>query len=480
MENFANFVSSIILIFMDLSGKIRQIDELKALIENKGKLADEIIKKINYKFRLEWNYTSNSMEGNSLTKQETRTVMIGNITVEGKPIQDILEMRNHDDLISTIIKMGRGEMNISEKRIKEIHSSIIYEEDPEKKKLIGNWKISPNYLINYKGERFDFIQPDEVADKMHLLINWLNSQKEKIERGAKDAMHPVALSLQFHLDYVGIHPFYDGNGRTSRILTNIILISYGFPPIYIKTNERERYYQYLADIQGYGGAPDLFYDFMANLVIRSQQIVLDAINGKDIDEPDDLDKRIEIIRRNQAVKGITDEMPNHLNKAFLINVFEHWLGDLLKKGIIIAQKFNGLFLSSDHHIGINPGVIINFSNEAPDYILSKLLEKLEAGIKEKEYTDASVIFFTKYKSFKSDGIKSFDIYCEFKISFDTIRYEVAVERYASNIDLRHNQPVISKFLQEPVSEIEIDNIVKLFGDAIATNIEKNEKTLWSS
>ena len=277
---------------MSFEQKLIQIDELQHKINSYGKLPDVVLKKINYKFRLEWNYTSNSMEGNTLTKDETRSVMIGNITVAGKPIKDILEMKGHDEVINTILKIGKGELNLSEKRIKEIHIGIMHEEDPEKKKAIGQWKTIQNFLYNYKNERFDFVAPADVSDRMHQLINWLNAEKDKIQRETKDAMHPVELALKFNLDYVSIHPFYDGNGRTSRILTNLILISYGYPPLYIKENERSPYYQYLGDIQGYGGAPDIFFDYMAGLIIRSQELVLNAIEGKEIEEKDDIDKEI--------------------------------------------------------------------------------------------------------------------------------------------------------------------------------------------
>ena len=268
---------------MPYKDKLERINELQLVIDNYGRLPGDVLKKINYKFRLEWNYTSNSMEGNSLTRSETRSVMIGNITVDGKPIKDILEIKGHDEVINSIIKTGKAELNISEKRIKEIHTGIMHEEDPEKKKMIGRWKTTNNYLYNYKNERIDFVPPADVPERMHQLINWLNAQREKIVRSSDDALHPAILAFAFHIEYVTIHPFYDGNGRTSRIFTNLILIAYGYPPLYIKESERNAYYQYLADIQGYGGPPDMFYDFMAGLLIRSQQLMLDGIEGKDIE-----------------------------------------------------------------------------------------------------------------------------------------------------------------------------------------------------
>jgi Fic family protein len=269
---------------MSYQDKLRQIDELQASIQEHGQIPIALLNKINYKLRLEWNYTSNSMEGNSLTKRETRTVMVGVVSVNDKPLKDILEIKNHDDVISTIMRMGKGELNISESRIRDIHRGIMYEDDPEKRKYIGQWKTIDNYLYNSRGERYDFVSHADVPEKMHELVNWANAEKEKIARNAKGAIHPIGLALKFHIEYVNIHPFYDGNGRTGRILSNLILISYGYPPFYINENERNSYYQYLTDIQSYGGEPDLFYEFMAGLVLRSLQFTLDVIEGKDKQE----------------------------------------------------------------------------------------------------------------------------------------------------------------------------------------------------
>ncbi len=268
---------------MSFKEKLQQIDELQDAINVYGKIPVDVLKKINYKFRLEWNYTSNSMEGNSLTRSETRSVMVGNITVDGKPLKDILEIKGHDEVIVDILRIGKGELNISERRIREIHKVIMNEDDPAKRDMPGNWKKVNNYLYSYKKERIDFAPPEDVPVLMHDLVNKLNAAQEKISRGDKDSVHPLVLASRFHLDFVTIHPFYDGNGRMSRILSNMILIANGYPPFYIKESERLAYYQYLGDIQAYGGNTDLFYDYMAGLLLRSLQIQLDAIAGKDID-----------------------------------------------------------------------------------------------------------------------------------------------------------------------------------------------------
>jgi len=162
--------------------KLQQIDSLQASIAEFGTIPLALLNKINYKLRLEWNYTSNSIEGNTLTKRETRTVMVGLVDVNDKPIKDVMEIRNHDKVITTIMKMGKGELNISETRIKDIHKGIMYEEDPEKQKQIGEWKQTNNYIYNFQGERFDFVSYLEVKEHIHNLVNWINAEKEKISR----------------------------------------------------------------------------------------------------------------------------------------------------------------------------------------------------------------------------------------------------------------------------------------------------------
>ena len=309
--------------------KLRQIDEIQADILERGVIATELLNKINYKLRLEWNYTSNSMEGNSLTKRETRTVMVNAIEVNGKPIKDITEIKNHDKVISTIMKIGKGELNISESRVKEIHKGIMYEDDPEKEKYIGQWKNTDNYMINFQGERYDFAPHAEVKERMHDLINWTNTEKEKIQQAKKDAIHPVLLAFRFHLDYLAIHPFYDGNGRTARILTNLILISYGYPPLYVNENEKQNYHRYLTDIQSYGGEPDLFYEFMADLLLRSMRIIMDALEGRNIEEEDDIDKEITLFKSS-------------LDKSFERKETKSWenISKIIEKsGVPLFQKF---------------------------------------------------------------------------------------------------------------------------------------------
>src|SRR5690554_3493545 len=127
---------------MKLIQILERLREVKSEIDELGKLPKEVLQKINYKFRLDWNYYSNRMEGGTLTREETRSVMVGNITVDGKPMTDVMEMNGHDLVVREILKMGSGEVRISEKRIKDIHKAILQEtEDVDRNRQIGNWKL---------------------------------------------------------------------------------------------------------------------------------------------------------------------------------------------------------------------------------------------------------------------------------------------------------------------------------------------------
>src|ERR1700744_944876 len=118
---------------MSFQDKLTEVDLLISEIEAHGKLGTALLQKINSKFRLDWNYYSNRMEGNTLTIDETKSRMAGNINVHNKPLKDVMEMKGHDDAIQTILKIGKGELNISESRIRELHNAIMYEANPQEK-----------------------------------------------------------------------------------------------------------------------------------------------------------------------------------------------------------------------------------------------------------------------------------------------------------------------------------------------------------
>jgi len=460
---------------MSYSEKRKQVDLLQQKIDAHGVLSTEVKKKINYKFRLDWNYYSNSMEGNTLTMDETRSVMVGNINVENKPIKDILEMNGHDRVITDILKVGKGEIRLSEARIKEIHKGIMHEENEDDKKKIGVWKTSPNYIINYKKERFDFISPEEVPEKMHELLNKTNAAIDLIKKKKKNAPHPLDVALQFHLDYVVIHPFYDGNGRTARLLTNLLLISFGYPPFWIKTNERDIYNQYIADIQGYGGKPDLFFEYTADMIIRSQQIVLDAIAGKEIEEPDDMDKKLALLEQELATIDSNEEVKKQFDKDVLFEIYDSWFTKLMNEVVPAIQKFNKFFTGTQHWISFSNAIgSTQFVNESPSEILEKLKQELVRNDNHVSYHDCKIDLQAQYGSFIKGGLKSFGCNYGFSIKFDKIKYEVYVDEFTETVP-RTQVKLYEKLLHKPLSDSEIKTLVSRLTSTIYEHIDSYSK-----
>lgn len=258
---------------------INKIEQNQKTIDSYGKLNIKVLNKINYKLRLDWNYYSNKMEGGTLTKAETMSVMVQVLDVKGKPLKDVLEMSGHDKIVSEILNIVKGKGNrISEKRIKEIHSAIMHEPNPEKAKQIGIWKTVSNEIINYKGEKYTFVEPSEVADEMHSLLNKTNAEIDKFLSIKKQTKTPLEIATDFHLGFLSIHPFYDGNGRTARILTNIILLSCGLPAIIIKEENKKIYYQLLTEIQSYGADKELLQKYFADRLIETQELIIEIFN----------------------------------------------------------------------------------------------------------------------------------------------------------------------------------------------------------
>jgi len=403
------------------------IDKIKDKIEQLGKLTKEQHNKINQKFRLEWNFNSNSMEGNTLTIEETRSVMVGNLDVHQKPIKDVLEMKGHDEVIADILKIGKGELRLSEKRIKEIHAGIMHEEDPEMKKKIGEWKKVNNEIINNKGEKHAFDDWEFVPEKMHDLLNRTNAAIDAIILNKKNAPHPVDVALQFHLEYLQIHPFYDGNGRTARILTNLILIALGYTPFWITKSERSIYYTYISDIQGYGGDKEAFFAYVASLIERSEQLVLNVIEGKDIEEHDDLEKEIELLKRQlKAKEDIVLEKSNEVIKELYENSFRKLFVQLIEK----TKKFDDMFVekrllsSAEGNTSWNKGIA--YFDEFFDHLYENSSNTVQNNYGEgpvpKKIDDLNLSI--SYNGFKYDGTNTFQLSTNIWLIFQKYYYIV--------------------------------------------------------
>tara|TARA_R110001599_G_scaffold280408_1_gene481606 strand:+ start:2293 stop:3678 length:1386 start_codon:yes stop_codon:yes gene_type:complete len=452
---------------MSYKEKLKELDAIKATIDNQGKLSEELLKKINYRFRLDWNYYSNNMEGNTLTMRETRTIMVDIITINDKPIKDVMEMRGHDNAITEIMKIGRGELNISESRIRELHKAIMHEENKQEALKIGVWKKVDNYVLNYQDERHDFLPHQEVPEAIHNLINWYSAEKEKIEAKKKDALHPVIHALEFHIRYLSIHPFYDGNGRTARILMNLMLIAHGYPPLIIKTEDKNTYYKYLSDIQTYGGDSELYYEHMIGLLKRSLLLVSDAIDGKDISQPTDIDKKLELLEKELEAVDANQELQKSFGEEVLLEIFDTWFTTLAEKTIPAIQKFNKFFTDNEHAVRVYHHV--NFSDETADVVLGKIKKGLDQEANRINFHNFEIQIYGNYRNFKKGGLKTFSCNYQIQIKFENTKYQVFVDQF----DALGKDPKLmyENLLHIPLSNNQMDTIVSSLSDAIYDHID---------
>jgi Fic family protein len=231
----------------------KKLDELKAKLDNYRPLSSEVVKNLHEDLVLRWTYHSNAIEGNTLTLQETKVALEG-ITVGGKTLREHFEAINHKDAILFIEQLAQKNEFLSEYIIKQIHSLILKNIDDENR---GTYR-KINVLIS--GAEHKPPQSFEVPLKMQSFIKEYELKRK--------TLHPIELAAFVHIEFVGIHPFIDGNGRTSRLLLNLELIKAGFPPVVINVEDRLEYYKAL-DCAHITGDYEPFLALMEKVVTKS-------------------------------------------------------------------------------------------------------------------------------------------------------------------------------------------------------------------
>ncbi len=204
-----------------------QIDKKISLLDQKRPLPVHTLRSIREHLIVNWTYHSNAIEGSTLTLSETKVALEG-ITVGGKTIKEHLEAINHKDAILYVEQIVKNQEDLSEWQIKSIHRLILKGIEDE---YAGVYR-KENVIIS--GARH--IPPDavQVQSQMERFIKWYENEGQHL--------HPIERASVIHVDFVGIHPFIDGNGRTARLLLNFELMKNGFPPIVIQKENRSEYY----------------------------------------------------------------------------------------------------------------------------------------------------------------------------------------------------------------------------------------------
>ena len=201
-----------------------RIDKKRKELDGRRPLTDGEVARLNEEFIVEHTYNSNAIEGNTLTLRETDLALRG-LTIDQKPLKDHMEAVGHKEAFEYVSELVKDNVPISENVIKQIHFLVL----ADKKDDRGVYRRVP---VRIMGAQHEPVQPYLIEPKMEQLLRDFKESSE----------HIVTKLARFHIEFEGIHPFIDGNGRTGRLLVNLELMKAGYPPIDIKFTDRLTYY----------------------------------------------------------------------------------------------------------------------------------------------------------------------------------------------------------------------------------------------
>ena len=219
---------------------------------------------------IEWTYNSDAIEGNSLTLRETRLVLEDGLTISGKSLREHLETINHKEAIEFVEKLVRKTSSINAHAIRQIHALILSKIDDEEAGKYRDVKVS------ISGSKHVFPEAIEVPALMSDFNKWLKAKNRK--------QTVIEYAAEAHFKLVDIHPFVDGNGRTARLLMNLILMKYGFPPAVVLKVDRKKYYNCLE--KGHKGDLEDFTNFIGRSVERSLAIWVEMLKPSSKQKPE--------------------------------------------------------------------------------------------------------------------------------------------------------------------------------------------------
>jgi Fic family protein len=416
---------------------VNKIDKIAKDLDALRPINPEYQQLLDKKFRLEFNYNSNHLEGNTLTYNETELLLIFDDTKGSHTLREYEEMKAHDVAYKLVYEWAKDmEHPLNETLIKNLNEIILVRpfwkdaitpdgQSTRRKIKVGEYKEFPNSVRLQNGELFEYASPSDTPILMGELIQWHKNEVEKNE------LHPVALAALFHYKFVTIHPFDDGNGRISRLLMNYILIKNNLPPIVIKSIDKRNYLSALNSADT--GDLDSFIKYIAQQLIWSLELSIKAAKGENIEEPDDVEKEIAVWKKqfNKQSSGVlpkTELQVHELYKNGLRNLFELYLAKV--------KQFDDMFAFREITGWVNDSTIrdentaINYIDTIFDNWGNSQVQPANAGkrlfIKDNRPLENIALKF-HHKGFIKDGTNTFNVLNELRIDFLPFVYQIKFE-----------------------------------------------------
>ena len=437
-----------------LSGLLDKVDRLKAELDALRPLSPEQEGRVMQKFRLDWNYHSNAIEGNSLTYGETIAFLMEGLTAKGKPFKDHLDIKGHNEAIDVLIDLVKNHQHLSEKIIRELHEMILVEpyttpaktsggQQVEKKVTLGAYKSMPNHVQTPTGEIHYYATPEETPAKMSDLMAWLRDQQEN------EDLHPLAVAAIFHYRFVAIHPFDDGNGRMSRLLMNLLLMQYEYPPVVIKQQERQAYYYALR--QADAGEMEAFVEFIGENLVHSLEIYLRGAKGESIEEVDDLDKEIALLklslREGEEAMPKNKEVVEELIASSFLPLYQGIQTQCRKLDDLFFRVEDRILFGGKPHGGNMVLATREWESIAKNWLKDSYFRRVGDTLWQFNYEYHWVNF--------KRTTEPFSVHCILKVEFLDFKYEVEFAGV-------HEKFKVTKLYREKLSKEEVGLISKLF------------------
>jgi Fic family protein len=255
-----------------LQAALAQVTELWLRLKAARPLPPEAVRNLKEYFDVAWTHHSTAIEGNTLTESETRAVLLDGVTIAGKSLREHLEVINHRAAIARLEEMAHQGAPLTEAAIRELHALVMHGIDDAQ---AGRYRA-----INVRISGSSYLPPEahEVPRWMGAFAAWLESVDTLLAQ-EPELLHPVIAAGRAHHRLVYIHPFADGNGRTARLLMNLVLIRCGYPPAVIRVDERPRYYATLEQAS-LTGDDRPFLRLVTEATQRSLDIVLHTVRAR--------------------------------------------------------------------------------------------------------------------------------------------------------------------------------------------------------
>jgi Fic family protein len=446
---------------MQLNELLAQVDALKKEIDQLRPLKPEVEHRVMQKFRLDWNYHSNAIEGNSLTLGETLAFLTEGLTASGKPLKDHLDIKGHNELIDFLYLFIKGEERLTEAVIREMHRILLrepYEMEAvtldgrivKKWIKLGAYKTEPNFVRTGSGEVHQYASPDDVGPAMDKLIQWHREHEEKTD------LHPVVQAALLHHLFLAIHPFDDGNGRLGRILMNAVLIRHGFPPVVVKLAERDPYVAALRRADA--GEPAGLIEFIAQGLFDSETLYLRGARGDSVEDYGDVDKAVALLKQELQAVPTPPEHSLEVQRQH----FENHLIPLLARLDTKLAQFDELFATHRGDL-LDPSRGRLLIEGTRMDCINWLRSIANAGALERD-----LFFRFHWEGFLKDGPNDFSFSFEFKIQYEKRKMQFFCERPS----IRRQMVYQTWFSEDELKDF-INGFTKTVLDQIQRNLTKN-------